>query len=66
MPSIEFSIGTNPRSTSPLLDGVEHVGHRAVRDVLGVGQVGLGRSACWVNVPNGPKNPTRFLPWRQG
>ncbi len=64
MPSIEFSMATNPRSTSPALDGVEHVGHRAVEHELGLGEVGLrlqcllgeraewaeeADTSCWTN-----------------
>ena len=41
MPSIEFSMATNPRSTSPALDRVEHVGHRAAQHQLAARQVGL-------------------------
>ena len=39
---MEFSIGTTPQSTSPDLDGVEHVGHGDEVDELGGGEVGLG------------------------
>ena len=41
MPSIEFSIGTNPASASPFGHGVEHVGHGAVGQQLCAGEVGL-------------------------
>ena len=41
VPSIEFSMATNPRSTSPALDRVEHVGHGAEQHELGRGEVGL-------------------------
>ena len=40
IPSIEFSIGTRPKSTSPDLDGIEHVGHGPERHVFRIGEIG--------------------------
>ena len=40
-PSIEFSMATNPRSTSPALDGVEHVRHGREQHLLRGGEIGL-------------------------
>ena len=56
IPSIEFSMARSRRRRHRL-DGVEHVGHRAVRDEFGVGEVAAPSSACSVKVPNGPKKP---------
>ena len=64
VPSIEFSIATNPKSTSPTLDGIEHIGHGAVQQVLRISEIGLrlqcllgeraewpeeADASCWTN-----------------
>ena len=59
MPSIEFSIGTKPKSTSPAVTASSTSGTVRIGDELAASaRSGWVRSACSVNVPNGPKNPT--------
>ncbi len=43
MPSIEFSIGTKPRSTSPASTARSTSGIDGSRHQLGLGEVGLGQ-----------------------
>ena len=51
--------GDEPEVDLARLDGVEHVGHRPVQHVLAAARSGCDFNACSVNVPSGPRNPTR-------
>ncbi len=59
-PSMAFSMGTKPRSTSPASTARQHVGDRRQGDHLAArpGRAACS-SACSVKVPTGPRKPTR-------
>src|SRR5215211_7053303 len=56
---MEFSIGTTPQSTSPLATASSTSGTDGKATSSSPARSGCDRTACSVNVPNGPKNPTR-------
>ena len=49
-----------------LLDGIEHVGHRAVRDVLGVDEVGLRQQGLLCEGSERSEEPHAFRHGREG
>ena len=61
-PSIEFSIGTTPHSTSPATTASSTSGTVGNGTASAASRSGWVCSACSANVPNGPKNPTRRCP----
>ena len=60
-PSMAFSIGTTPQSTSPVSTASSTSGTVTKSTSSAAARSAWVRTACSVNVPNGPKKPTREI-----
>ena len=61
VPSIEFSMATKPRSTSPVSTASSTSGMVRNSTCSAAARSGCDFSACSVNVPSGPRKPTRVV-----